>query len=741
MIITQEQVTVQSNVRATDRKAMTLKVGPEIFQILIKTQYANPPLAALSEAGQNAFDSHKRAGNGDKPFVVHLPTHFDPRLVIRDYGVSMSHEFVMNDYCVAGQSSKSQDANQSGGFGIGRLSGLALSTTYNIACYQDGEKRTYSVYVNGDGVPEIRHVVTAKSEEPTGVEITIPVNEKDVPAFDHAAKEAYRFYDPKPIIRGIAGFVFHKNDVTLKGNQWFIDRSINFPVAVGGVYWYRIEPDNITGLTDEQRDLLNSSLGLVLDFGASELHPQSNRQGLLYNDVTCSAIKARLTTLEGEVKAVVQAHFDKCTTIIEAKRLWLDYFKPGGSAFQLGRVFGTKQVVSWQGHVIDNADLTILEVDPINPEKVRNIPGIALTCYTIRRGRRGHRSVTEDKLHGTIFVAAKSRLFLNDLDGGRGLKRRVGYELMQELDRTGDNYLAYFGLRFKTPAAEAAFHAVNHTTPADIVTYFTPASTIDVPATVSLGGDGNEKRKLKVFRFTGAHRGRREGPSVAWEPAEIDEDTGGVFTTIFRFESASGISNGMLRARLALLKKHGIIGQDVTVYGIKTGEYGSNAPAILAKVRDNTDWIELTKWFEEKRAALLPTDDIAALLADSDQNEKSPMVASDTVQAALFKGTLLGDYLDKKAFVAAQAAKAEEYESILTDYETLGGSRGVSAGTPTYDMQAEWDKVVAAYPMLAKFSTYASYGWDSDDLKLAADYVALCDLVGVSPQQETALVA
>ncbi len=166
MIITQEPVTVQSNVRKTERKAMTLKVGPEIFQILTKNLYANPALAACAEGFQNAFDSHRRAGCADKPFVVTLPNHFDPRLVIRDFGTSMTHEFVMNDYCVAGQSSKSQDADQAGGFGIGRLSGLALSTTYNIACYDNGEKRTYAVYINGDGVPEIRHVVTISSQEP-----------------------------------------------------------------------------------------------------------------------------------------------------------------------------------------------------------------------------------------------------------------------------------------------------------------------------------------------------------------------------------------------------------------------------------------------------------------------------------------------------------------------------------------------------------------------------------------------
>ncbi len=720
MIITQEKVTVQSNVRTAGRE-MTLKVGPEIFQILTKNLYANPALAALSEAGQNAFDSHKRAGCADKPFTVQLPTYFDPRLVIRDYGTSMSHAFMDGDYCVGGQSSKSADANQSGGFGIGRLSGLALSTTYNVACYQNGEKRTYSVFVNGNGIPEVLLVATVKSEEPTGVEITIPIHEKDINSFDHAAKEAYRFYDPKPIVRGVSGFQFHQNSVTLRGNEWFIDKSINFPVAVGGVYWYRIESDNITGLTDEQKDLLNSSLGLVLNFGASEIHPQANRQGLFYNDATCAAIKARLATLENEVKAVVQSHFDKCASIIEAKRLWLDYFKPAGSAYQLGRVFGTKQTVTWQGHVIDNADLTILQVDPLDSEKLRGIPGVSLTRYSVRVGRRGHRSVNADSTFGTIHVASQTRLFLNDLDGGRGIKRRVGYELMQDNSRTGDNYLYYYAIHFKTPAAQAAFHAVNHTTAADMA-LFSPASAIIVPASVHVGGDRNLKHKLKVFRFVAGTRDRK---SDSWEPTEIDEDEGGIYTTIFRFENTS-ISNGMIAARLAILRKHGVIKHDLPIYGIKTGEFGDNAPAILATLQGNEDWIDLSKWFAEKREEILPAADIGTLLADAAQNDSSPLVSAKTVPA--FNGTALGDYLDKKLFIVGQVEKAKAYEDTMSDYVSLGGAKTYTNNAKaTYDMAKEWKRVLAAYPLLAKFSGYSTYAWDKGDIRLAADYVAMIE--------------
>ncbi len=738
MILTQESVTVEgTHIRKADKKVMSLKVGPELFAILTKNLYANPVLASQNEANQNAWDSHQRAGCGDRPFHVQLPSHFDPRYVIRDFGVGMSHEFMMNDYCIAGQSSKSQDAAQSGGWGLGRLSGLALSTTYNVACYDGNEKRTYAIFINGDGIPEVNRIATAPSKEERGVEITIPVNAKDINSFPDACRESCRFYPVKPIVKGVAGFLFHENQVTLKGDGWFIDKSIGFPVAVGGVYWYRLEPDNITGLTDEQKDLLNSSLGLVLSFDPSSVSPQANRQGLHYNDATCAAIKARLATLESEVKAVVQSHFDKCASIIEAKRLWLDYFKPAGSAWQLGRVFGTKQTVTWQGHVIDSADLTILQPDPLDNEKLRGIPGIVLTAYTIRMGRRGHRSVTQDSTFGTMHVSAKNRLFLNDLDGGRGIKRRVGYELMQDASRLGDNYLHYYAIHFKTPAAQAAFHAVNHTTPADMA-LFSPASAIIVPASVHVGGDRNLKHKLKVFRFDRSGSDRK---SDSWEPTEIDEDEGGIYTTIFRFENTS-ISNGMIAARLAILRKHGVIKDGTAIYGIKTGEYGSNAPAILATLQGNEDWIDLSKWFAEKREEILPAADIGTLLADAAQNDSSPLVSAKTVPA--FNGTALGDYLDKKLFIVGQVDKAKAYEDTMSDYVSLGGAKTYTNNAKaTYDMAKEWKRVLAAYPLLAKFSGYSTYAWDKGDIRLAADYVALIEAAAMrqTPYPEAEVAA
>ncbi len=61
-------------------------------------------------------------------------------------------------------------------------------------------------------------------------------------------------------------------------------------------------------------------------------------------------------------------------------------------------------------------------------------------------------------------------------------------------------------------------------------------------------------------------------------------------------------------------------------------------------------------------------------------------------------------------------------------------------------MAAEWNKVVARYPLLGKFDLSVYSSWSSKDLALAADYIAMVDgvtnaRVGDSPQLETFVAA
>lgn len=713
MIINQDSVSVTTNISKRKSSVFSVQADGKLFAILTKSLYANSVLSSCCENGQNSTDAHKRAGKADQPFIVTLPSYMTPTFTVRDYGDSMDHNFMMEKYCTAFYSTKDQDETQSGGFGIGKLVNLALSTTYTINCYQDKKKRTYVVFLNGDGMPEINHVATNPTDEPQGVEISVPIDPKDLSAFEDAAKEAYRFYNPKPIVKGIPHFKFHESNIQLRGTGWEIDNSIDHPTAVGGVYHYRIEAANLRDLTTAQEQLLSSDVGLVLHFGPSEIAPQSNRQGLFYNHATCAAIVARLNVVEKELKDSIQAEFDKCANIIEAKLLWLNYFTYGNAANKLGRIFKENAQMSWNGHPIDDAYLTTHKLDPLDATRTIRIEGVKLRSYRLERaGRRGNMVVKEND-DFQISVSSKNRLFKNDLDGGRGAKRRIGYVLKL----ANDTNATHFSIHFKTPKAEQEFHALNFTDSS----IFESVKAIDVPANVSVDtGAGNEKHKLQLFKFVVPwSQNYRKYASDSWEPTEIDVDEGGVYTTIHRFQS-SEMDNTCLKSRLRTMKDNGLIADDFVLYAVK--ESGTKPdPVVLGQLRASEDWISLTDWIKEEREKLLPAEDFSQAVIDSQEND---------LIRKFFKlpnHPALKDYQFKAEFIKAQVVEAKQYGEKLNAYRSLGGIINASISlSPTYDMDKEWESLVFRYPLLDKINSYKYFG--EPECKLAAEYMEIVDL-------------
>ena len=64
----------------------TIEATPTAFSILSDQLYSNKIRAVIRELSTNAYDSHVDAGNGDKPFEVHLPSNMEPTFSVRDYG-------------------------------------------------------------------------------------------------------------------------------------------------------------------------------------------------------------------------------------------------------------------------------------------------------------------------------------------------------------------------------------------------------------------------------------------------------------------------------------------------------------------------------------------------------------------------------------------------------------------------------------------------------------------------------
>jgi len=126
-----------------------------VFFLLSSTLYKAPYRAIVRELVSNAIDASKRI-EINKPVVLHVPktlNDINNEFYVQDFGIGMSLEQVINIYGNYFASSKQNDSNSIGGFGLGGKTpfiyvkdssdGFKLETTSP----EDGVRRTFMFYM------------------------------------------------------------------------------------------------------------------------------------------------------------------------------------------------------------------------------------------------------------------------------------------------------------------------------------------------------------------------------------------------------------------------------------------------------------------------------------------------------------------------------------------------------------------------------------------------------------------
>jgi hypothetical protein len=156
--------------------AIDFKVAESNFlmQMLSSSLYQRPREAVVRETMCNAWDAHIDSGRTDTPIEVTLsPT----KLIIKDFGKGIPRELIGEIYGTYGASTKTHDANQTGGFGLGSKSPFAVGDHFNVCSCHDGTKTIYAMSKSNaevEGKPGIIPIVSVPTTE-SGVTVTIDI--------------------------------------------------------------------------------------------------------------------------------------------------------------------------------------------------------------------------------------------------------------------------------------------------------------------------------------------------------------------------------------------------------------------------------------------------------------------------------------------------------------------------------------------------------------------------------------
>lgn len=145
--------------------------------------YENPIEATVRETVSNALDAVTESCSGKRPTVkIVAPTTLSPILTVTDNGVGMTYEDLKEIYAKYGASTKVDDMNQIGAYGLGAKAPLAYGNEFTVTSIKDGQKTTILV-AKEEMTNFIKIVGSEQTDEPSGTKVSIPVSSSDIDRF------------------------------------------------------------------------------------------------------------------------------------------------------------------------------------------------------------------------------------------------------------------------------------------------------------------------------------------------------------------------------------------------------------------------------------------------------------------------------------------------------------------------------------------------------------------------------
>lgn len=297
----------------TNTASFSIAMNGKAFRVLSDSIYSNKIGSIVREYSCNALDSHVMAGTPEVPFHVHLPSVDEPWFSVRDFGVGLSPDAINTVFTTYFQSTKDNDNNAIGAFGLGSKTGFSYTDQFTVTSVFDGMRRVYSAYITETGAPSISMLDESETTDGNGVEISINVKANDYSRFAAELQTQLRFFKVKPKIFNAYSFkwladdaseiVFENSDITL-----FRTGSIGRNLVQGQV-GYTI---NTQQLVAKLRDMGKGDLATFyntlsdyphnLSFSIGEIGVTASREAVEYNDHTMNNIVKKLTA----VKAAMQ---------------------------------------------------------------------------------------------------------------------------------------------------------------------------------------------------------------------------------------------------------------------------------------------------------------------------------------------------------------------------------------------------------------------------------------------------
>lgn len=318
---------------------------------LLTDAYSDKLLAIIREYSTNALDAHKEAGVTD-PIEVIIPTRLSYEFKVRDYGAGMSLEEIYMYYAQYGASSKRDSNDFNGMLGIGCKSALSYTNQFVVNSINNGTKITALVARAEDGSGSVSILSEIETEEPSGLEVVVPIAHADIGAFQERAKNFYTLWDSHEVDVKNLSIEFFRESFEEDGDKIRIGDTYICPSHNGShtgfgrsSYQYEFLPHiivmgnvpyqiNSKNHLDSNEDLLPflrwfSSLGLrFIHFApVGSFSFLASRESIVQDSRFLDYIKPVLEDIQNNFATKLQSQLDALDDPVEAISFYKDFLR------------------------------------------------------------------------------------------------------------------------------------------------------------------------------------------------------------------------------------------------------------------------------------------------------------------------------------------------------------------------------------------------------------------------------
>lgn len=311
-----------------------------MYNILSNGLYGDKIAAVIREPSCNAVDSHIMAGIPTQPIEVKLPNALSPTFYVKDWGVGLSDEEVRKIYTSYGKSTKRENEETTGAFGLGSKAPFAYTSEdtdnaggFSVTAVKDGIRNVYTCYFNELGMPALSKLFTGPADPDWqhGVMVSFSVRTADISTFQKKAMEVFKWFTVKPTILG--------NTTSISGTNFYLETtefgigSSNEAAVIMGNVRYPLMLSSLREPTKVEQLLISNGIHLHLPMGTVLMTP--SREALQYFANTMKVLRPYLAKVVKHLVSHLEQQHDQYLSnqSWEGKRIYLKEVELAQKAF------------------------------------------------------------------------------------------------------------------------------------------------------------------------------------------------------------------------------------------------------------------------------------------------------------------------------------------------------------------------------------------------------------------------